>query len=163
MRPRGTSTPAILALGILIVLIGVAVLALEFIHPGALLLIPGSILITGGLLYLLLPDFLLDTPWGLVIIILAAIIATVVEIPYYRWIAPTHGPMTTTAAGLVGQVGTVIAPVIPDTLRGKVRIKSEIWSARAPQPIPVGSKVRVLAGEGVAVEVALLGEGEAPA
>ncbi len=139
------------------------VLALEFVHPGALLLIPGSILVVGGLLYLFLPDFLLDTPWGAVLIIVAAIVATVLEIPYYRWIAPTHGPMTTTAAGLVGQVGTVIAPVVPDTLRGKVRIKSEIWSARAPQPIPVGAKVRVVAGEGVAVQVQQVGESEATA
>ncbi len=158
MAPRGFPTPAILALGILIVFIGIVVLALEFIHPGALLLIPGSILVVGGLLYLLLPDFLLDTPWGLVVIVIAAIVATVVEIPYYRWIAPTHGPMTTTSAGLVGQVGTVVAPVIPDTLRGKVRIKSEVWSAQAPQPIPVGSKVRVVAGEGVALQVTPISE-----
>ena len=134
------------------------VLALEFVHPGALLLIPGSILLVGGLLYLFLPDFLLDTPWGLVIVVVSAIVATILEIPYYRYIAPTHGPMTTTAAGLVGEVGTVVAPVIPDTLRGKVRIKSEIWSAQASHPIPVGTKVRIVSGEGVAVEVAPLEE-----
>jgi inner membrane protein len=100
-----------------------------------------------------LPDFLLDTPWGLVVVVLAAIVATLIEIPYYRYIAPTHGPMTTTAAGLTGQVGTVTAAVVPDTLRGKVRIKSEIWSAHAAHPIPPGTKVRVVSGEGVALEV----------
>ena len=147
-----------MGLGVLIVLIGVVVLALEFVHPGALLLIPGSILLVGGLLYLFLPDFLLDTPWGFIVIVLAAIVATLVEIPYYRYIAPTHGPMTTTAAGLVGEVGTVTAPIVPDTLKGKVRIKSEIWSAQGSHPIPIGTKVRIVAGEGVAVEVVPLAE-----
>ncbi|HZY92832.1 MAG TPA: NfeD family protein [Thermoplasmata archaeon] len=140
-------------------LIGLVVLALEFIHPGALLLIPGSILIAGGLLYLFLPDFLLDTPWGIVVILVAAIVATILEIPYYRWIAPTHGPMTTTSAGLVGELGTVIAPVTSDTLQGKVRIKSEVWSARSVTPIPMGTKVRVVSGEGVAVQVVPVGDG----
>ncbi|HYK93808.1 MAG TPA: NfeD family protein [Thermoplasmata archaeon] len=144
----------------MIVLVGLVVLALEFIHPGALLLIPGSILVVGGLLYLFLPDFLLDTPWGILVIIVAAIIATVIEIPYYRWIAPTHGPMTTTSAGLVGETGTVIAPVTVDTLQGKVRIKSEVWSARADRPIAIGARVRVVSGEGVAVQVVPVPDGE---
>lgn len=143
-------------------LVGVIVLALEFVHPGALLLIPGSILLVGGLLYLFLPDVLLNSPFGFILIVVAAIVATILEIPYYRYIAPTHGPMTTTSAGLVGQVGTVIAPIVPDTLKGKVRIKSEVWSARGPSPIPVGTKVRIVAGEGVAVEVVPLTEPSAP-
>lgn len=144
---------AVAILGILIVVIGIIVLALEFVHPGALLLIPGSILLVGGLLYLFLPDFLLNTPYGIVVVLAAAVVATLIEIPYYRWIAPTHGPMTTTSAGLVGEIGTVIVPVIPDTLKGKVRIKSEIWSVQSAEPIPAGTKVRVVAGEGVALKV----------
>jgi membrane protein implicated in regulation of membrane protease activity len=146
------------SIGILLVFLGLILMAVEFAHPGALLLIPASVLIVGGLLSAFLPDVLLGTPWGIVVILLAAIVATLVEIPYYRWVAPNHGPMTTTAAGLTGQIGTVIADVTPDSLRGKVRIKSEVWSARADEEIPSGTKVRVVSGEGVAVRVAPVGD-----
>lgn len=142
-----------LALGIVLVLGGIILFALELVHPGVLLLIPGSILLVAGFLYLLLPNVLLDGPWGIAVILLAAIIATAVEIPYYRWVAPTHRPLSTTSSGLIGEVGVVIAPVIPNTLRGKVRVKSEVWSARADIPIPAGARVRVVQGEGVSVTV----------
>lgn len=141
------------SIGVVIVLVGVILLALEFIHPGALLLIPGSILLIGGMLFLFAPDVLLNSPWGIFAIIIAAVASALIELPYYRYIAPTHGPMTTTSAGLIGQVGVVIAPVVPDTLRGKVRIQSEIWSAHAERPIPRGAKVRVISGEGVSIRV----------
>lgn len=152
---------AVDSIGIIIAAIGIILLAAEFIHPGALLLIPGSILVVGGLLAVFLPDVLFNGPWGILIVLIVAVIATIIEIPYYRWVAPTHNPMTTTSAGLVGEVGTVIAPVVPDTLHGKIRVKSEVWSARSDRPIPVGSKVRIISGEGVSVRVELLADGVA--
>jgi membrane protein implicated in regulation of membrane protease activity len=145
--------------GVIVVLGGIVLLAAEFAHPGALLLIPGSILIVGGLLSLFLPDVLFNSPYGILVIVAAAILATVVEVPYYRWIAPTHGPMTTTSAGLTGEIGTVIAPVIPNTLRGKIKVKSEVWSADADRAIPIGTRVRVVSGEGVVVKVVPVGDG----
>ena len=141
------------ALGIVLVVAGLFLFALELVHPGVLLLIPGSILLVAGFLYLLLPNVLLDGPYGVLVILLAAVIATVVEIPFYRWVAPTHRPMSTTSSGLIGEVGVVIAPVVPNTLKGKVRVKSEVWSARADIPIPEGVQVRVIKGEGVSVTV----------
>ncbi|HTT34382.1 MAG TPA: NfeD family protein [Thermoplasmata archaeon] len=149
--------------GVLVVLLGVALLALEFIHPGALLLIPGSILVVGGMLFLLLPDVLLNSPWGLIVIALAASGSALLEIPYYRWIAPTHGPMTTTSAGFTGEIGTIVADVVPDSLKGKVRVRSEIWSVQGERPIPVGTKVRVVGGEGVSLRVVPIEEAEEPA
>jgi membrane protein implicated in regulation of membrane protease activity len=144
------------ALGIVLVLGGIILFALELVHPGVLLLIPGSILLVAGFLYLLLPDVLLDGPWGIAILLLAAVIATVVEIPYYRHVAPTHRPLSTTTQGLIGEVGIVIAPVVPNTIQGKVRVKSEVWSARADVAIPLGARVRVVQGEGVSVTVQLV-------
>lgn len=146
------------ALGALVVLIGVIVIAVEFIHPGALLLIPGSVLLVGGLLLVFLPDSLLNAPWGIIVIALAACVSALVEIPYYRWLAPNHGPMTTTSAGLVGETGTVIAAVEPNTIKGKIRVRSEIWSVSATSPIPVGAKVRVVSGEGVSLKVVAVDE-----
>jgi inner membrane protein len=139
--------------GILIVLIGAILFVVELAHPGALLLIPATILIVGGILYLLIPSVLLDSIWGPIAIIIAAIVATVSTVLYYRWLAGTHEPMTTTSAGLVGEEALVVSEVIPDSLRGKVRIRSEIWSAKATTRIPAGTRVRVVAGEGVSVTV----------
>jgi inner membrane protein len=141
------------AIGIALVVGGIALLASELIHPGALLLIPGSILLVAGFLYLFLPNVLLDSAVGPIAIIVAAILAALVEIPYYRWVAPTHRPMSTTSGGLVGDEAIVVAPIIPNTIKGKVRVRSEVWSARSTVPIPVGTRVRIVHGEGVSVSV----------
>jgi len=141
------------AIGIALVVGGIILLASELIHPGALLLIPGSILLVAGFLYLFLPNTLLDSYVGPIAIIVAAIIAALVEIPYYRWVAPTHRPMSTTSGGLVGDEAIVVAPIIPNTIKGKVRVRSEVWSARSSVPIPVGARVRIVHGEGVSVSV----------
>jgi inner membrane protein len=141
------------SIGLVLVIVGIALFAFELVHPGALLIIPGSILLMAGLLYLLLPNILLDSYLGPVLIIIAAIVGTLVEIPYYRWVAPIHRPMSTTSGGLVGEEAVVTVPIEPNNLRGKVKVRSEIWSARADRPIPVGTRVRVVHGEGVSVTV----------
>lgn len=140
-------------IGFTLVIVGIALLAFELIHPGALLLIPGSILLVAGFLYLFLPNELLDSYVGPVAIIIVAIVAALVEIPYYRWVAPIHRPMSTTSAGLVGDEAIVTTPIVPNTLKGKVRVRSETWSARSSRPIPAGTRVRIVHGEGVSVSV----------
>ena len=128
-------------IGIVLVIVGIILLASELVHPGALLLIPGSILLVAGFLYLFLPNVLLDSYIGPVLIIVVAIVAALIEIPYYRWIAPTHSPLSTTSGGLVGAEAIVIVPIVPNTLKGKVRVRSEVWSARSNIPIPAGTRV----------------------
>jgi inner membrane protein len=140
-------------LGATLVLVGIFLFALELIHPGALLLIPGSILLVAGLLSLFFSDSILTSVVGVAAIVGAAVVSALAEIPYYRYIAPVHRPMTTTTSGLTGEEGVLVADVVPNTLKGKVRIKSEIWSAQADRPIPTGTRVRIVSGEGVAVRV----------
>jgi membrane protein implicated in regulation of membrane protease activity len=140
-------------IGILIIVIGGGFFTIEIFHPGALLLIPATIMIVGGFLYLLIPNVLLSSIWGPVAILVAALVATVVTILYYRWLAGVHLPLSTTSGGLVGEEAVVVVDVVPNTLRGKVRVRSEIWSARASLPISAGSRVRIVAGEGVSVTV----------
>ncbi len=139
--------------GIAIVVIGIILLALELAHPGVLLFIPGTILMVAGFLYLLLPDVLLDSILGPIIVILVAIGATLIEMRYLLWIGKPTKPMSTTTAGLIGESAIVTVAVVPHTLKGKVRIRSEIWSAIADQPIPAGTHVRVVHGEGVSLRV----------
>jgi inner membrane protein len=141
------------SVGILILLIGGAFFTIEIFHPGALLLIPATIMIVGALLYLLIPNVLLQSIWGPIAILVAALVATVVTMLYYRWLAGSHEPMSTTSGSLAGEQATVIVDVVPNTLHGKVRIRSEVWSARSDRPIPAGTRVRVVSGEGVSVTV----------
>ena len=141
------------SIGIAIVIVGLALLVFELVHPGALLIIPASILLVAGFLYLFLPNVLLNSVEGPVIVIVAAILGALIEVPYYRWVAPVHRPMSTTSGGLVGEEAVVVAPVEPNNIRGKVKVNSEIWSARADRPIPVGTRVKIVHGEGVSVTV----------
>ena len=53
----------------------------------------------------------------------------------------------------MGAEAIVIVPIVPNTLKGKVRVRSEVWSARASVEIPEGTRVRVVHGEGVSVTV----------
>ncbi len=141
------------AAGAAVLVAGVILFIVELIHPGALLVIPGTILVVGGILYLLVPNYLLDSIVGPIVMAIAAVVATAGTIWYYRWLAGTHKPLSTTPGGLVGEEAIVIAPIVPDTLRGKVRVQSEIWSARGSIPIPAGARVRIVSGEGVSVTV----------
>lgn len=145
-------------IGVALVIVGLALFVFEIIHPGALLLIPGSILLLAGILYIFYPATLLDSGWGPLLIIVAAGVAALVEVPYYRYIAPVHRPMTTTSAGLAGEQGVVVTDVVPNTLKGKVRVKSEVWSARSDRAIPAGTRVRITSGEGVSIHVVPLDE-----
>lgn len=145
--------PANLAISATLIIVGSGLFAFELVHPGAWLLIPASIMIVAGLLYLTLPSLLLGSAYGPAIVVVVALVAALATIPYYRWVAPTHEPMSTTVRSLQGEIGVVVAPVVPDSLSGKVQIHSEVWSARGEQPIPTGTRVTVVSGEGVSVLV----------
>jgi len=142
-----------LSIGVSLMLVGILLLGLELVHPGVLLFIPGSVLIVGGFLYIFLPDVLLNSVLGTLVVLVVAVAAGLLEIPYYRYAAPTHKPMTTTVGGLVGEEGIVTVAVVPNTLRGKIRVGSEIWSVDAAQPIPAGTRVKIIRGEGVSLRV----------
>jgi membrane protein implicated in regulation of membrane protease activity len=139
--------------GLTLIIAGVILLGLELAHPGALLLIPAFMLMTAGVLVTVFGDSLLASLPGVGAIVAAAIFAALIEIPYYRWVAPTHRPMTTTTAGLAGQFGVVTVAVQPNNMRGKVRVQREIWSAQSDRAIPAGTQVRIVAGDGVAIQV----------
>ncbi len=140
-------------IGIMIVVAGAVLFVVEILHPGALLIIPATIMLVAGFLYLFIPTVLLNSVVGPFAVMVAAVLASIATVLYYRWLAGTHKPIATTPSGLVGEEALVVADVVPDTLRGKVRVRSEIWSARAPNRIPAGTRVRIVHGEGVSVTV----------
>lgn len=142
-----------LSIGVGLAALGCFLLFMELAHPGALLFLPASVLLAAGIIYIAFPSGVLLTPIGLTVILLVAVGSGLAEIPYLRWVAPTHHPMSTTAAGLEGENAVVTVAVIPNTLKGKVRVRTQIWSATANIPIPAGTTVRVVKGEGVSLTV----------
>lgn len=139
--------------GAIVLIIGLVILAFEVFHPGAFLLIPGTVLVVVGIMYIFVPDVLTTSYFGPLIIAAVAVAAMLLTIPLYKHVGKIHRPMTTTPQSLVGEPGLVVASVDGDSLRGKVRVGSEIWSARSTHPIPAGTRVRVTGGQGVAVSV----------
>lgn len=144
---------ASIGVGLILILVGLALIAFEIVHPGVFVLIPGMAVLVGGILYLFDLPLLVNTVYGPLLVVIAAIIAIAISLRYYQHMARPHRPMSTTIDTLQGERGLVISAVIPNTLRGKVRIRSEVWSARSDHPIPAGTMVEVRGGEGVSVWV----------
>ncbi|HEV2316376.1 MAG TPA: NfeD family protein [Thermoplasmata archaeon] len=140
-------------LGLILIIGGLVLITFEFIHPGAFLLIPGTVVLAGGIMYVAVPGFLTGTVFGPLIVTGVGILSIFVTLPYYQHVGKIHRPMSTTTDSLEGEVGLVIADVVPDSTHGKVRLRSEVWSARAERPIPIGTRVKVVGGEGVTVWV----------
>lgn len=143
----------VLLLGAVFIVIGAFLFILELIHPGAMLLIPGTVLLVAGAIALVFDESVIVSLPGIVAILVGILAATFIELAYYRRIAPVHRPMSTIPSALAGESGLVVTEVVPDSLAGKVRIGSEVWSARSDRRIPAGARVRVVSGEGVAVNV----------
>ena len=56
----------------------------------------------------------------------------------------------TGSSGIIGEVGVVKKAIMPD---GKIMIRGELWNAIAKEPIPEGTRVRVLNLENLVLEV----------
>ncbi|HUL62661.1 MAG TPA: NfeD family protein [Methanocella sp.] len=138
--------------GILMLVIGVALLVAEAFVPGFFIVVPGTILVILGALAIVAPG-LLTFPWGIIIFVVITVIVSFGTIMFYRRLAPGHKPLSTSMDTLVGQTGEVIKEVEPYNISGKVRIGQQIWSARSSDKIPVGEKVIVTKAQGVHVFV----------
>ncbi len=144
----------VLVLGLGLILIGVVLLIMEFVHPGALMVLPGTILLVAGILLLAFGSLnILQTVGGPFIVGGVLIGAGVLAILFYSRLAPTHPPMASTFDTLQNLTAEVTVAVVPGTMKGKVRVRGEIWSARGTVPIPVGARVRILGGQGVILNV----------
>lgn len=58
--------------------------------------------------------------------------------------------VVTGVENLVGAVGKAVEPLEPE---GHVRVHGELWEARASEAVPAGSQVRVVALDGLTLEV----------
>jgi len=139
-------------LGLAFIVIGILMLLAELSSPGAFILVPATVLLVLGAIGLVAPGILLSW-WSPVVTLIIVVPTTYVTIKMYQKLAPPAPPETTVATSLVGQTGVVIAEVVPSSLKGKVRIDHDTWSATSDRRISVGKKVVVKASEGVHVTV----------
>jgi membrane-bound serine protease (ClpP class) len=92
--------------------------------------------------------FFLPEPWGYVAIGVAAVIE-IGEI--YLWIRFLRRYRVTTGAeGLLGERAEVVEALSP---LGRVRVRGELWTARAETPAIAGQRMRVTGVDGLTLEV----------
>ncbi|WFO75598.1 NfeD family protein [Desulfurococcaceae archaeon MEX13E-LK6-19] len=132
----------------LLILIGIILIAVEIVTPGFFIAIPGTIAIIYGFVILLFP-WILETWWGPWILLLLVFPIGYITYTIYRRLSPPASPVTESYEGLIGKTGIVVETVKPDSLEGKVKIGSDIWSATSDRVIPKGEKVIVVNVEGV--------------
>ncbi len=140
------------ALGLSFVIIGIVLLLIEASSPGFFIAVPATVLIVLGLLGMYIPNFYFS-PWAPITAIVVGAPLTYVTLLLYQKLAPPSPPTTTVGESLIGRTGVVEREVVPDSIKGKVNIDNQTWSATSVDPIPAGAKVRVVASRGVHVTV----------
>jgi membrane-bound serine protease (ClpP class) len=148
-------TDASIYLGAVLMVVGIVVLVVDVAHPGLFLLIPAAVLVAVGLMLMVVPGLFQTNPVAAALILLAAGCGGgVAAIPIYQRIAPLQSPIASTVGSLTGAKAVVTVPVTPGNIKGKVRIRGEIWSARSDASIAAGTEVVVTGGEGIILNVA---------
>jgi membrane protein implicated in regulation of membrane protease activity len=148
------------AIGVIMLVMGAALLVAEAFIPGYFIIVPGTILVVLGALAALVPDLVFSW-WGIPIFVVLTVIVSAGTIMLYRRLAPGHKPLSTSMDTLVGMTGEVTREVEPDNISGKIKIGEQIWSARSSDRIPVGERVIVTRAQGVHVFVCKLADKEA--
>jgi len=139
-------------LALIFIIIGVILLIAEAAAPGFFVAIPAAILIALGVIGLLVKGFLLSL-YSPIFAIVVGMAAFGLTVSIYKKIAPPEVPTTITGTSLVGKMGLVTVDVEPHSIRGKVQINNESWSATSEGSIPKGTKVVVVGSEGVHVKI----------
>lgn len=102
-------------------------------------------------MFLLLAPLLLlflPWPWSLVAALVSGVLG-VVEVGYWHRRMRAH-KVQTGVENLVGAVGKAAGPLTPG---GQIRVHGELWEARATRDVAAGAPVRVLAVNGLVLEV----------
>lgn len=152
-------------LGLVIFLIGIALLVLELANPGYFIGAAGSTAIFVGLIQMAKPDLIFHNALGPWIVSGIGLVSLVLSVQLYRRFAPAvKPPETLSSDALVGKTGKVVKRVEPDSLAGKVRIGGIVWSATGGQAVDEGAEVVVTRVDGVhlVVEPSAPAAGAAP-
>jgi membrane-bound serine protease (ClpP class) len=102
---------------------------------------------------ILLTVFVFSPPIGAAVLALALVIE-VGELMFWRRFLRRYR-VRTGAEALVGQPVEVVQACDP---LGKVRVRGELWNARAERPLAVGDAARVRGVDGLTLEIAAGGD-----
>jgi membrane protein implicated in regulation of membrane protease activity len=97
---------------------------------------------------ILLTVFVLEPAIGAAVIVLAAVVE-IGEFVFWRRFLRRYR-VSTGAEALIGDSAEVVEACEPE---GRVRLRGELWKARAERPLRVGETVRVTAVDGLTLEV----------
>jgi membrane protein implicated in regulation of membrane protease activity len=97
---------------------------------------------------ILLAVFVLPEPWGLVVVVVAAVVE-VAETLFWLWYSKRRRVQVGVET-LVGSVGRVVSPCRP---LGQIRVQGELWRARCAVGADPGDEVRILALDGLTLLV----------
>lgn len=143
-------------IGVVIILIGAALMLLELKMGHGLAVMSGAILAAVGiyLLALNVPLITASAPTAPKSILEDSAIAVVGVVAglYIRWVV---GPMRKkkVMAGpesIIGSVGVALTDLNPE---GEVRVEGLVWRARSTSPVKAGARVRVVSREGLTLIV----------
>ena len=135
-----------------IIIIGALLIIGEAVSPGVYMIIPGTVMVVLGIIGYIVPDFLFSI-WAPITMALVGLVTSVITVIVYRRLGEPEPPATSVSDALVGKMGIVTVATSPENLKGKVKVGSELWSARSTVPIDAGKTVRVVSTEGVHVVV----------
>ncbi|MFQ5883989.1 MAG: NfeD family protein [Thermoplasmata archaeon] len=144
-------------IGLILLIVGVVMLVAEAASPGFFIAIPATVLMVLGGIGMAVPDFFIS-PWSPIVAIVVAIPATIITMKFYQTLSPPAPPTTTVGHSLVGQTGIVQAPIEPNSIKGKVKIENQVWSATSDRSIAKGAMVEVVQSKGVHVVVREVGK-----
>jgi inner membrane protein len=143
-------------IGTLVVAFGVLLLFFEIFQPGFFIAIPATVALVLGLIIIIFKENAFSSAF-LVLMVFIALGTLWGTISLYEKLAPPESVgVAPDASYRKGVIGRVTVPVDPHSIKGKVKIHSEIHSARSEEKydlIPEGTKVEVVSSEGVHVVV----------
>lgn len=141
-------------LGVIFIVAGVLLLLVELTTPGFFVSVPATVLMVLGAIFLVVPD-IIDSWFAIPILLVVSVASLMVTMKGYEKLAPPDKPPYGSLALIVaeGSHGHVVRTVEPASISGRVKIKHREWAATAEKRIPVGTKVKVVKGEGVHLEV----------
>lgn len=138
--------------GLALLIFGILLIIAEAATPGFFVGVIGTAFIAMGIVGLFFP-YILDTPWSPIIVVVISAGSMLGAVMFYRRLGKSQPTATTITESNVGKTGIATEDIEPHSLRGKVKIKHQIWSATADVPIPKGRTVKVVDWEGVHVIV----------
>lgn len=138
--------------GLVFIVVGVILFIVETASPGFFVAIPATVLMILGALGMAVKGFFLSI-WSPIVAVIVAVPAFIGTMLFYQKLAPPEPPTTTVGHSLVGRRGIVQAAIIPNTIKGKVRIENQTWSATSDHYIAQDTLIEVVQSRGVHVVV----------